>query len=83
MTVNKNQDLVRLGEKKDVLPLLKSILSYPPLQTYHFNEDGTNYYHSPSRIFFLLPIFMAVFILFILEIVPLFLDIPVESKLEI
>jgi hypothetical protein len=37
-------DLRMLEEKKKGIHLLSELASYPPLNTPHFNEDGSNKY---------------------------------------
>ena len=71
--VNVNK-LVMLDEKKSIRKRLARCASFPPLDTSHFNLDGTNTFHSKLQMMVAFPIMIALGWLLCVYLLSLFTD---------
>ena len=65
------QDAKWLKEPSKGWKYLGELISYPPLKTSHFNDDGTNFYRSKIQILIFLPSVLAIVLLAVIFILPL------------
>ena len=60
---------------------LARIMSYPPLTTNQFNEDGTETYRSRVMLAVFVPILLSLALVGVLYIYPLFYSLPISSEI--
>ena len=56
-------------------------ISYPPLETNHFNEDGRDQFRSKITVITLIPLILVFFSVAAIFFFPMFVDMPIRTDL--
>ena len=76
-------DMKRLNDRKKGLHLLTDLASFPPLQTTHFNENGSEEYKTEAQICVFGPSLIAILVVLYLYLTPLLFSDIIKTSINI
>jgi len=71
------QNTLEAIKRTSVCKKIMNLLSTPALETNHFNADGTDLFRSQLQIFFVLPMLIALILMLLIFLYPVFVDMPI------
>jgi hypothetical protein len=75
--------MIRLKGKSKGLEIITRAISFPPVPTNHFNEDGNDNFRSRVQIFFCCPSVFFFLVIIVVLIIPLLYDVPIQTTLSV